>query len=254
MAHAVDYQSIVLSPHLDDAALSCGGLIAAAVAAGERVLVVTICSAAPDPAGPFNPLASQLHQDWRLAADEVVTARLREDAAALAVLGAETRYLGELDCIYRLPDAYDSSTALFGAPHPADPLLPRLRAAFAALAAEFPAARFYAPLAVGEHVDHQLTFSAAADLPNLSFYEDFPYAIRDGALERRLARIARPMTLQTLAIDVVVGQRIQAIDCYASQLANLFGSNAAMPAAVHSYAAGVAPQGAAYGECYRTLS
>jgi LmbE family N-acetylglucosaminyl deacetylase len=254
MSPATGFQHIVLSPHLDDAALSCGGLIAGAVSAGERVLVVTICSAAPDPAGPFNPLASQLHTDWRLAPDQVVSARLREDAAALAVLGAEIRYLGELDCIYRLPDVYDSSSALFGAPHAADPLQPRLQSAFTALAAEFPHARFYAPLAIGEHVDHQLTFLAAAGLPNLSFYEDFPYVIRDGAREQRLARIGRQFTLQTQPIDAVIAQRIQSIDCYASQLANLFGSNAAMPEAVRRYAAAIAPQGAAYGECYRTLS
>ncbi|RMD73788.1 MAG: PIG-L family deacetylase, partial [Chloroflexi bacterium] len=36
------YRHIVLSPHLDDAALSCGGFIARATALGEPVLVVNI--------------------------------------------------------------------------------------------------------------------------------------------------------------------------------------------------------------------
>ncbi len=41
------YRHIVLSPHLDDAALSCGGFIARMTAAGERVLVVNVCSGIP---------------------------------------------------------------------------------------------------------------------------------------------------------------------------------------------------------------
>lgn len=246
------YRHIILSPHLDDAALSCGGLIAAATQRGEGVLVVTICSAVPDPRGPFNPLATRLHLDWQLAPDQVVSERLREDAAALAVLGAETRYLAELDCIYRMPAAYDSSSALFGPPAADDQLAERLRVRFAALAAEFPQARFYAPLAVGRHVDHQITFAAAADLPQLSYYEDFPYVLRDGALTDRLALIGQEFAVTTHAIDATLTHRIDAVDCYASQLANLFGTRDAMPEAVRTYAAAIAPPAARYGERYRT--
>ncbi|WP_322493922.1 hypothetical protein [Chloroflexus sp.] len=52
------YQHIILSPHLDDAALSCGGSIAAAVAADEPVLVVTICTAALPVDAVFSLLAN----------------------------------------------------------------------------------------------------------------------------------------------------------------------------------------------------
>ena len=38
------YNHVYLSPHLDDIALSCAGRIAAQVAAGELVLVVTVFS------------------------------------------------------------------------------------------------------------------------------------------------------------------------------------------------------------------
>ena len=46
-----DYRHVYLSPHFDDAALSLGGTLARQVAAGERVLVVTVCSAPPS--GPL---------------------------------------------------------------------------------------------------------------------------------------------------------------------------------------------------------
>src|SRR5258705_8534487 len=73
------YDHIYLSPHLDDAALSCGGAIARHANAGARVLVVTLCTAAPPPAGPFSDFANAVHQSWGLASAEVVRARLRED-------------------------------------------------------------------------------------------------------------------------------------------------------------------------------
>ena len=51
------------------------------------------------------------------------------------------------------------------------------------------------PLGIGNHVDHQLAFTAAASLARAGwevwFYEDIPYALRAGARERRLADIAR---------------------------------------------------------------
>jgi hypothetical protein len=43
--------------------------------------------------------------------------------------------------------------------------------------------RVFAPLAIGNHVDHQLVFWAARSLPpryGALFYEDYPYAARKG--------------------------------------------------------------------------
>src|SRR6185295_15615325 len=69
------YDHIYLSPHLDDAALSCGGAIARHANAGARVLVVTICTAAPPSDGPFSDFANEVHQGWGLAPAEVYSVR-----------------------------------------------------------------------------------------------------------------------------------------------------------------------------------
>src|ERR671924_35132 len=58
------YDHVYLSPHLDDAALSCGGAIARHSSAGARVLVVTICTALPSPEGPFSSFAEEQHRQW----------------------------------------------------------------------------------------------------------------------------------------------------------------------------------------------
>src|SRR5262249_20208859 len=149
-----NYDHIFLSPHLDDAALSCGGVIARHSAMGVRVLVVTVCTASSP--GPFSPFAQALHSRWNLDPARAVSARLYEDDLAMERLGADYYQVGQLDAIYRLPEAYASEETLFGIPAPDDPLLPALRQLISALRNRVPRAMFYAPLGVGNHVDHQL--------------------------------------------------------------------------------------------------
>jgi len=57
---------------LRDLACMAGGRTVLAVeelriAAGERVLSITLCSAAPNPAGPFSALADEFHGQWGLS-------------------------------------------------------------------------------------------------------------------------------------------------------------------------------------------
>ena len=73
------YDHVYISPHLDDTVISCGGAVAAQLAAGERVLSVTLSTAAPDPAGPFSALADEFHGQWKLTAAQAVSARLAEE-------------------------------------------------------------------------------------------------------------------------------------------------------------------------------
>ncbi|MEI7772835.1 MAG: PIG-L family deacetylase, partial [Chloroflexales bacterium] len=127
------YDHVYLSPHLDDAALCCGGAIAGQRAVGQRVLVVNICTAAPRPDAAFSDLARAFHREWGLSPEEAVAARLREDATALTTLDADRLHVGALDAIYRHPTAYDRRETLFGVPDDGDPLLPAMRALIAQL-------------------------------------------------------------------------------------------------------------------------
>ncbi len=227
------YDHVYLSPHLDDAALSCGGSIAQQRAAGQSVLVVTLCTAAPPPAGPFSDLARSFHEAWGLSPAEAVAARLREDEAAMAALGADALWAGKLDAIYRHPAVYNRREALFGAPDPDDPLLPELRALIGALRERMPQATIYAPLGVGHHVDHLLTCRAALAVAGepLAFYEDFPYVARDGELERRMAGLGLPLSARVIALDGAAAPKAAAISAYTSQMAELAESQLGRPAA-----------------------
>jgi LmbE family N-acetylglucosaminyl deacetylase len=251
---AATYDHIYLSPHLDDAALSCGGSIARFVAGGQSVLVVNICAGSPPNDSVFSPFAQQLHRQWALPPDEAVRRRIHEDVEALETLGADCYLLDGLDAIYRMPDAYVDDATLFGSVAPGDPLAESLRGQVSALAERFSTAIFYAPLGVGQHVDHQATHDAAATFVrsglSLAFYEDFPYVAVSGALERRLALIggAEIFLAGVTDIDTTLARKISAVESYRSQISTLFGDVAAMARSVTSYAEGLRPESGTYGE------
>jgi LmbE family N-acetylglucosaminyl deacetylase len=250
------YDHIYLSPHLDDAALSCGGAIAAQRAAGQRVLVVTLCTASPAPDASFSALAQEFHHQWGLDPAEAVAARLREERQALNLLDADSYWAGMLDAIYRYPEAYSTRESLFGVAAPDDPLLPELRGFIRMLRERLPGATLYAPLGVGMHVDHQITYAAALDTlgGEALFYEDLPYAVKPGALEQRLANVERRFTSRTIAIDATFARKLEAIKVYASQLEELFGGADAMVRSITGYSRNLDPAGGEYGERLWILS
>ncbi len=222
-----DCDAIYLSPHLDDAALSCGGQIHRRRRSGERVLVVTLF-AGDEPEAPPR-LARELHRVYGLDSG-VMAARRREDEAACEILGARGERRELLDAIYRTepgggPPLYDELERIFEPPSVADErdLLPRLER----LLAELPPGReIFAPLAAGGHVDHRLVRRAAEAIGSdrVAFYEDYPYCARRGAVKRALAG-SEGWTTEVAGFGRQdLAAKIAAVRAYASQVGPLFGS------------------------------
>ncbi len=241
------YAHVYLSPHLDDVVLSCGGGIHQQVMAGRRPLVVTLFAGRPPANVDLSDFAQSLHARWRDSADLIAT-RWAEDQAALATLGVDYLRLNYPDCIYRGREHagewyYASEEAIFGLVHPAEQGLP---AELAATLREFippgDDVTLYAPLTIGNHVDHQLAFATVLLLKaqgwKVRFYEDYPYAETDGAVAAALAaRGASHWKSSTVPLGKEdLEAKIQAIACYESQVGVLFGSVEAMPERVRDYA------------------
>lgn len=253
------YDHIYISPHLDDAALSCGGAIASQVAAGEPALVVTLLAGdAPDPQSPdaalsgsLSPFAVELHARWGLGAAPMA-GRRAEDRLALEALGASALHLPFLDAIYRTgPDGrplYPSREAIFGPLHLSEErLVDELAQALAALP---PAARVYAPLGVGGHVDHILARLAVERWhpaqTGLWYYEEYPYAEAPEQTARALGgRAWREHLVPLTAADLQA--KVEAIARYTSQINSLFADVADMRDRVRAQAARVA-HGQGYAE------
>lgn len=246
-----NYDHIYISPHLDDAVLSCGGAIARHTSRGGRALVVTLCTAAPPPDTIFSEFAQELHDRWQLAPQEVVSARLDEDSQALERLGADIYWAGMSDAIYRMPEVYKSEETLFGTPAPHDPLRRQLGMLLNDLRARAPRAAFYVPLGVGNHVDHQLTYETMVTSGwgrESAFYEDLPYATVAGALEKRVGALQRQFVSSIIDIDATLSRKLGAIASYSSQIGQLFGDDIAMRQEMTAYHELVRPEIGTYGE------
>jgi LmbE family N-acetylglucosaminyl deacetylase len=235
------YDWIYLSPHLDDAALSCGGQIYAASQRGERVLIVTIT--AGDPVAPVSDYAARLHTRWELV--DATEARRQEDFAASAILGAQALHWSVPDCIYRVDSKgtpfYLSDADIFGAVARAemalaDELVAQMRA--------LPCARqVLAPLAVGQHVDHQLTrlaAEAAFGKEALLYYEDYPYAQQPGKLAQVINSGDRCWVAKVVAFDArALAAKCAAVAAFRSQVSTFFRDQADLESQVGGYVSAI---------------
>jgi LmbE family N-acetylglucosaminyl deacetylase len=252
--------AVYLSPHLDDAVLSCGGLIHRQATQGTRVLVATIFAGHPPP-NRLSTFASAIQTKWGIDG-EPSRIRRREDRAALNILGADLLHFDYLDAIYRSDGdsfLYLSDEELFGLPHPLDTEL--CGDIESSLSKALPLHQFtlYAPLGVGNHVDHQLARRARLSLSDIParvvLYEDYPYAEKPGALTYALESASGgDWNPETAPLDEEnLKAKIKAVAAYRSQVDSLFGGEERMRRRVCDYARAISPtQGLA--ERYWTLT
>jgi LmbE family N-acetylglucosaminyl deacetylase len=183
---------IYLSPHLDDAVFSCGGLIWEQTQTGDEVEIWTIC-AGDSPDSQFSTLATMLHQDWGLS-ENAIQIRREEDKKASQILGTVSRFLSYPDCIYRKSAQgeffYQTVEDIFAGIHPDE--LNLIDILEEDLKNRLPSdANIVAPLGIGNHVDHDITRKAVSRLGIPAFYyADYPYA-RDPDGKESLAVMER---------------------------------------------------------------
>ena len=222
---------LFLSPHLDDAALSCGGTIHHLTSRGEAVTILTIMAGDP-PVNPDTPFIRELHARWDLPHDAAAQRRA-EDRAAAAALGAKVIHWAIPDCIYRETGAplYPSVEDIFGDVQPSDAAIAALDAEAVTLLEQFPAVTaLYGPLGVGHHVDHLIVrdwvLGLAARLSlALALYEEYPYTRDRDAIQRALREMPddRPLIARVQPLTAPeVDAKVRAIACYQSQISTFW--------------------------------
>jgi LmbE family N-acetylglucosaminyl deacetylase len=228
----------VLSPHLDDGLLSCGGLVAQ-IAAHCSVTVVTLFSEACP--GPHSRAAQSFVRQAGWAdrgAVELFAERRREDLRATAHCGADAVHLGHPDALFRRRSgpvgqrpirhlaelAYRYPTfhldiARGRVSRGDQTLLARLAAETGRVLRQLSASVVLCPLGVGRHADHLITRSigAALELPTY-FYADFPYLLTHG-LDEGFVRSRR---LERLSWDEGQDAKEQVLRLYQTQFDALF--------------------------------
>lgn len=237
---------IYLSPHLDDVALSCGGLVWEQVHAGDTVEIWTICAGSSH-ASDLSPFALELHTRWGLG-DEATAVRRAEDLASCRYLSAEARHFNIPDAIYRqakgesLPGSkspsqylYDSDDAIMGPIHPAESaLVEDLRDQLRSIAPEN--AQFVSPLALGGHVDHRLVRAAIENASkSLLYYADYPYVLRTFSQLEDLHEKGWQQLIYPISAEGV-GAWQRAIAAHASQISSFWADLQGMRLAIETYA------------------
>jgi LmbE family N-acetylglucosaminyl deacetylase len=198
---------LFVSPHLDDAVLSCGRLLARL----EGAAVVTALAGSPD---RWDELTGWDAACGFVAGDNVMAARLSEDRAALGVLKARQRTVEGLD------DQYG--------PQPGRAHL--IRAGIESALAELEPHSCAIPLGL-QHPDHievrrvALLVAAQAPTPLVwTVYEELPYGPNDPGSrfhDEAFAAFAEAGFLLSELhpdLDPTMGTKAAAAECYTSQL------------------------------------
>jgi LmbE family N-acetylglucosaminyl deacetylase len=253
---------VFVSPHPDDIALSCGGLVACLCDRGDDVTILTVFSGPGDlpRLTPFQRLALGFGgEDAQTPTQaptpgEVMTIRRAEDAEYARFVGASIVFVNRPDAVFR---GYGADQEIMGPPRDDDPApTEELHRALTELAPD----RVYLPFAVGGHVDHRQTHRAALTLmsepesPYLrctAFYEDFPYAMRndfqglDQLVEPTLDRLPAGVKLEPeyVEIDGLLDRKLAGLRAYDSQMGHLFGGDDSMVDAVRGRVARVGAVG-----------
>jgi len=210
---------VAVSPHFDDAVLSCGRLLAARPGS----VVITVFGGMPRDA------LQQTDWDRRCGfanAAQAMAQRRDEDRLALAQLQASGRWLDFIDDQYgESPDPSDVSMAL------------------AAEWSERPVDTLLLPLGLF-HSDHVLvneaSLMALRRLPSrrVLLYEDLPYRDLRGLVQQRLGALARSgwcATPASEAVDREALPKARAVSAYASLLRGLGTAHRLDPQACERY-------------------
>ncbi len=225
---------IYLSPHLDDAVLSAGGLIHAQAASGMPVEIWTFMAGLPRD-NDLPEFAQIMHRIWGFtSAENAIETRRAEDTGAAAEVGATAVHFDFLDCIYRRGrDGQPLYSDVRIPIQPDDADLPARIAQVIALRLR-PDDTLVCQFAIGRHVDHVIVREAAEMLHRPFVYDaDMPYLLNHpDELQPNL-----PGLVETLypVSESDLKCWIAGIERYASQIDSVFGSHDAMLEAMQTY-------------------
>ena len=238
---------VILSPHLDDAALSCGGLLNFLTGRQTSCLVINVYCGNP-PALKRSDGSQRTPQRKGYANPRL---RRREDIAAMHSVDADFVHLGFPDSIYRRSPLtnqfiYQRTRERWVAPR-VDDLghVEELYLVLQRLCLNLGRILLVSPMGIGQHVDHTIVARTALRLAEqgvaLLFYEDFPYVVdravgsgADDGPQQALARLGRaPATRLHLPVDVEA--KASLIGHYGSQIAALFDDDQGMRSALQSH-------------------
>ncbi len=233
---AAEMKWLFLSPHLDDAVLSCGGLIEV-LAARTDVTVCTFFCHAPW-FGGYSEVAKWLHEvSGGVSARRLASIRREEDRVACRGLHASHRHLQWQDAVYRKSREgkflYDHCIQRSWALED-ETLISQLASEIQSFMND--RCVLLVPLGIGGHVDHLVVRAAAerSRVKSIIYYADVPYSCLDPqGLQQKVQNLT--------SVDYRLGEPsidawIHAIQSYRSQIRMLETAAGPLDALIRQYA------------------
>lgn len=215
LAHAVT-RGVVVSPHLDDAALSMGAAMLSA-ANHTPFLVVDVFSTV---------------FWWRFDLSEGILSRVQttrdaEEKRVMRLTNSTLRRWGLAEAPLRGYPLKEIFTTI--RKPESERTHEMIRTRVRDLAAEKPGERWFLPLGIGNHIDHRIARDAALDglrdanvsAKNVAFYEDLPYAAQQPGVQDFsgfLQNILPTSRLEILVRTKVEANKAKLLRFYYSQL------------------------------------
>jgi len=222
-----------ISPHLDDAVLSAGGIMAS-LSASVPVTLITVFTKA----GRENTLSAKrfLQLCKELSGPLLYRKRIREDRVVSQILDVKINHLGFVEALWRKKKSITYLERLFA-------WLPEIKHTYAAyffitrgrVAKDDKIVRkavanklrkilpknkpyvIFSPIGTGNHVDHVLTRGAIEDVASHPIYWiDLPYAIRLGRVS------PSPRSYKSFRWIKQQSKKKRAIAAYGTQVGGLF--------------------------------
>lgn len=214
---------LVVSPHLDDAALGCCDHLLEWREAGSEVRVVTVFTSFDSPVVPEHQ--RQLMRLWNIdSVQQLRQRRVQEDVLAMRQLGVEWMHLEWVDAAFRTSGErllYPSIRELLdGVLHASDANL--IQSLSEALQRYADYDLVLVPLTVGQHVDHVIARQAvdfAFEPARRRYYVDYPYAMNPRRWNRaQLSTLFRARK----SIRWTSRRKRAVLECYETQMPLLF--------------------------------
>lgn len=204
--------SIIISPHCDDALLSLGGLLINKVLVPEVVVNV------------FTKTNWTINGNEEV--DKITGLRIKEDLQSFASLGINTKYLGFMDASLRKGCENKSSKYVEITHEPIiDPICGKLFGVIKNLIKEYKnVENWFFPLGVGGHIDHCILRDVAikGELTNqkyVYFYEDVGYddTESDEKIQAIIKTLPLHLTPKTYKYQNI-NKKLNILENYASQI------------------------------------
>ena len=213
--------ALFISPHLDDAAFSCGATMARLAADGWRTILCTVFTKSVMSPKGF-ALACQLDKGLPPEVDYMKLRRVEDCRAARILNAAEVLHLSFAEAPHR---GYESAAELFAEVKKDDAIWQSVAEHFVLLNDIHQPDLIFAPQGLGRHVDHRQTIRAVRQsLPTekICWYRDTPYAIRQ---PDEVPTDLPTADLSEIALDIspFLEPKIAACAAYGSQINFQFG-------------------------------